>query len=141
MQHKICDYRTFFLVKIVSDFDTTEADSENMEVDNDMDEAHRGVMSVRQQGNDVSRTHNTLPALSAARPLPNNNQPSGNSGINKSAAQKMRDFKSELWCLLPIASPSGTVAHFYKIDWNLSGPLVWTGHFCIILILIRNELN
>ena len=130
-----------FLVKIVSDFDTTEADSENMEVDNDMDEAHRGVMSVRQQGNDVSRTHNTLPALSAARPLPNNNQPSGNSGINKSAAQKMRDFKSELWCLLPIASPSGTVAHFYKIDWNLSGPLVWTGHFCIILILIRNELN
>ena len=28
----------FFLVKIVSDFDTTEADSENMEVDNDMDE-------------------------------------------------------------------------------------------------------
>ena len=131
----------FFLVKIVSDFDTTEADSENMEVDNDMDEAHRGVMSVRQQGNDVSRTHNTLPALSAARPLPNNNQPSGNSGINKSAAQKMRDFKSELWCLLPIASPSGTVAHFYKIDWNLSGPLVWTGHFCIILILIRNELN
>ena len=37
----------FFLVKIVSDFDTTEADSENMEVDNDMDEAHRGVMSVR----------------------------------------------------------------------------------------------
>ena len=131
----------FFLVKIVSDFDTTEADSENMEVDNDMDEAHRGVMSVRQQGNDVSRTHNTLPALSAALPLPNNNQPSGNSGINKSAAQKMRDFKSELWCLLPIASPSGTVAHFYKIDWNLSGPLVWTGHFCIILILIRNELN
>ena len=123
----------FFLVKIVSDFDTTEADSENMEVDNDMDEAHRGVMSVRQQGNDVSRTHNTLPALSAALPLPNNNQPSGNSGINKSAAQKMRDFKSELWCLLPIASPSGTVAHFYKIDWNLSGPLVWTGHFCIIL--------
>ena len=98
-------------------------------------------MSVRQQGNDVSRTHNTLPALSAARPLPNNNQPSGNSGINKSAAQKMRDFKSELWCLLPIASRSGTVAHFYKIDWNLSGPLVWTGHFCIILILIRNELN
>ena len=131
----------FFLVKIVSDFDTTEADSENMEVDNDMDEAHRGVMSVRQQGNDVSWTHNTLPALSAARALPNNNQPSGNSGINKSAAQKMRDFKSELWCLLPIASPSGTVAHFYKIDWNLSGPLVWTGHFCIILILIRNELN
>ena len=131
----------FFLVKIVSDFDTTEADSENMEVDNDMDEAHRGVMSVRQQGNDVSRTHNTLPALSAARPLPNNNQPSGNSGINKSAAQKMRDFKSELWCLLPIASPSGTVAHFYKIDWNLSGLLVWTGHFCIILVLIRNELN
>ena len=131
----------FFLVKIVSDFDTTEADSENMEVDSDMDEAHRGVMSVRQQGNDVSRTHNTLPALSAALPLPNNNQPSGNSGINKSAAQKMRDFKSELWCLLPIASPSGTVAHFYKIDWNLSGPLVWTGHFCIILILIRNELN
>ena len=131
----------FFLVKIVSDFDTTEADSENMEVDNDIDEAHRGVMSVRQQGNDVSRTHNTLPALSAALPLPNNNQPSGNSGINKSAAQKMRDFKSELWCLLPIASPSGTVAHFYKIDWNLSGPLVWTGHFCIILILIRNELN
>ena len=131
----------FFLVKIVADFDTTEADSENMEVDNDMDEAHRGVMSVRQQGNDVSRTHNTLPALSAARPLPNNNQPSGNSGINKSAAQKMRDFKSELWCLLPIASPSGTVAHFYKIDWNLSGPLVWTRHFCIILILIRNELN
>ena len=125
----------------MSDFDTTEADSENMEVDSDMDEAHRGVMSVRQQGNDVSRTHNTLPALSAARPLPNNNQPSGNSGINKSAAQKMRDFKSELWCLLPIASPSGTVAHFYKIDWNLSGPLVWTGHFCIILILIRNELN
>ena len=131
----------FFLVKIVSDFDTTEADSENMEVDNDIDEAHRGVMSVRQQGNDVSRTHNTLPALSAARPLPNNNQPSGNSGINKSAAQKMRDFKSELWCLLPIASPSGTVAHFYKIDWNLSGPLVWTGHFCIIPILICNELN
>ena len=125
----------------MSDFDTTEADSENMEVDNDMDEAHRGVMSVRQQGNDVSRTHNTLPALSAALPLPNNNQPSGNSGINKSAAQKMRDFKSELWCLLPIASPSGTVAHFYKIDWNLSGPLAWTGHFCIILILIRNELN
>ena len=27
----------FFLVKIVSDFDITEADSENMEVDNDMD--------------------------------------------------------------------------------------------------------